>query len=205
MTGAGVATAVAIVGIGAVTTAWYLVRARAFSLWLTMGVTFAVLGVLSVATQRVRWATEVGTTPAIAVGLGSGVVLYVLTVAFFRVARRWGALRRQTESLYEHREGISRPLTLGVGSFLVSPGEELFWRGLVQDGTAFPAGSIRGAVLAWGLYVAANVSSGSLPIVLAAAVGGAAWGTLAWWAGGVAASVVCHAAWTALMIVRPPT
>jgi membrane protease YdiL (CAAX protease family) len=75
---------------------------------------------------------------------------------------------------------------------------------LVQDLAIASVGSLQGAVMAWGLYVAANIGSGSLPIVLGAVVGGAAWGTLAWWSGGVAASVACHAVWTALMIARPP-
>lgn len=198
------ATVVAAGGIVAVTGAWYLVRARSFSVWRTMGVVFAVLGALSLASGRVRWATRLEIVPAIAVGLGSGAALYVLTLTFFRMARQWVALRRQTQSLYEHRERISPVETLGVGAILVSPGEELFWRGLVHDLAVAAAGSLQGAAAAWALYVAANAASGSLPIVLGAAVGGAAWGGLVWWSGGVAASVACHASWTALMIVRPP-
>jgi NAD(P)-dependent dehydrogenase (short-subunit alcohol dehydrogenase family) len=39
---------------------------------------------------------------------------------------------------------------------------------------------------------------------LGAVVGGAAWTALAVWTGGVVASIGCHAAWTALMILLPP-
>lgn len=191
-------------GFVAVIGAWYLIRARSFSVWPAMGITFAAMGALSLASDRVRWADEVGIAPAVAVGLGSGVALYALTVAFFRVARRWALLRRHTTSLYGHREGVSPAGTLAVGALVVSSGEELFWRGLVHDLAFASVGSLQGAVMAWGLYVAANIGSGSLPIVLGAVVGGAAWGTLAWWSGGVAASVACHALWTGLMIARPP-
>jgi membrane protease YdiL (CAAX protease family) len=195
---------VVAVGFVAVIGAWYLVRARSFSVWPTMGITFAAMGALSLASDRVRWAEEGELAPAIAVGLGSGVALYALTVAFLRVARRWELLRRQTTSLYWHRERVSPAGSLAVGALVVSSGEELFWRGLVQDLAIASVGSLQGAVMAWGLYVAANIGSGSLPIVLGAVVGGAAWGTLAWWSGGLAASVACHAVWTALMIARPP-
>lgn len=191
-------------GFVAVIGAWYLIRARSFSVWPAMGITFAAMGALSLASDRVRWAEEVGLGPAIAVGLGSGVALYALTVAFFRVARRWDLLRHHTTSLYEHRAGASPVGALAVGALVVSSGEELFWRGLVHDLAIASVGSLQGAVMAWGLYVAANIGSGSLPIVLGAVVGGAAWGTLAWWSGGVAASVACHALWTGLMIARPP-
>lgn len=202
--GAEASANVVAVGFVAVIGAWYLVRSRSFSVWPTMGVTFAAMGALSLASDRVRWAEEVELAPAIAVGLGSGVALYTLTVAFFRVARGWDLLRRHTASLYEHRAGVSPVGTLAVGALVVSSGEELFWRGLVQDLAIASFGSLQGAVVAWGLYVAANIGSGSIPIVLGAVVGGAAWGGLAWWTGGVAASVACHALWTGLMIARPP-
>lgn len=198
------AAALAASGFVTVVGAWFLVRARVTSVWLSMGLTFTILAVLSLASGRVRWATRLDLEPTIAVGLGSGAALYLATAAFFRITRRWDSLRRQTRSLYQHRQGISLARTLGVGALLVSPGEELFWRGLVQDLAAAAAGTLRGAVVAWGVYVAANMASGSLPVVLGAAVGGAAWGALAWWSGGVAASIACHVVWTALMIARPP-
>jgi membrane protease YdiL (CAAX protease family) len=191
-------------GFVAVLAAWYLVRARSFSISRTMGATFVVLAALSLASGRVGWDGRIGIARAIAVGLGSGAALYVLTFMFFRVARRWAALRRHTDAVYEYRQGVSPVKTLGVATLVVAPGEELFWRGLVQDVAVAAAGSIPGALVAWGVYVAANIASGSIPIVLGAVVGGAAWATLAWWSGGVAASVASHAVWTALMIARPP-
>lgn len=198
------AAALAASGFVAVVGAWFLVRARVTSVWLAMGFTFTLLAVVSLASGRVKWATRVDFAAAIAVGLGLGAALYASTVAVFRVTRGWDSLHRQTRSLYQHRQGVSLARTLGMGALLVSPGEELFWRGLVQDLAVAAAGTLRGAVVAWGVYVAANVASGSLPVVLGAAVGGAAWGALAWWSGGVVASIACHVVWTALMIARPP-
>lgn len=198
------AAALVVTGFVAVVGAWFLVRARVTSVWLAMGLTFVILAVLSLASGRVSWATRVDLGAAVGFGLGLGAALYASTTAFFRITRRWDSLRRQTRSLYQHRQGISLARTVGMGALLVSPGEELFWRGLVQDLAIAAAGTLRGAVVAWGLYVAANLASGRLPVVLGAVVGGAAWGALAWWSGGVAASIACHALWTALMIARPP-
>ncbi|HJV04165.1 MAG TPA: CPBP family glutamic-type intramembrane protease, partial [Actinomycetota bacterium] len=93
---------------------------------------------------------------------------------------------------------------VGLAAGVVAPAEEVFWRGLVQGALSAVAGPAGGAALAWAAYVAVNVVSGSLPIVLGAAVGGAVWTGLAWWTGGVVAGVACHAVWTALMILRPP-
>src|SRR5918996_1113556 len=190
-------TVVATAGILAAAGAWFLGRERSLSVWRTMGVTMAILGILSIASGRVRSATRIEIAPAVAIGVGSGAALYVLTLTFFHVARPWIALRRQTRDLYERRKETSPVEAFGVGALLVSSGEEIFWRGLVQDLAVAAAGSVQGALLAWGLYVAANIASGSLPILLGAAVGGAAWGMLAWWSGGVSASIACHVTWTA--------
>src|ERR671925_1559014 len=119
-------------GFAAVIGAWYLIRARSLSVWPTMGWTFAALAAASLVLDRLRGADEVGPAQAIAAGLGSGIALYALTVLFFRVARRWASLQRQTQDLYRHRHGRSLLKTVGVGALVVASGEEIFWRGVVQ-------------------------------------------------------------------------
>jgi membrane protease YdiL (CAAX protease family) len=47
------------------------------------------------------------------------------------------------------------------------------------------------------------VFSRNLAIVAGAVVGGAVWCGLCAWTGGVGASLACHVAWTALMLVFP--
>ena len=91
-----------------------------------------------------------------------------------------------------------------VAALVVEVGEELFWRGLVQGQIASGSGPVAGYVLAWLAYVAANLPSRNLAIVAGAVVGGAVWGALALWTGGVLACIVCHAVWTELMIAFPP-
>jgi membrane protease YdiL (CAAX protease family) len=54
------------------------------------------------------------------------------------------------------------------------------------------------------VYVVANVPSRSLPIVAGAIVGGALWGALAWWSGGVLAPLASHILWTGAMLALPP-
>jgi membrane protease YdiL (CAAX protease family) len=83
-------------------------------------------------------------------------------------------------------------------------GEELFWRGLFLGELERSVGGLAAVVLAWGGFVLANLPSGNLAIVAGAVVGGAVWVALAWWTGGIAASLCCHAAWTALMLALPP-
>lgn len=200
----GVQGALAVVGPVVHAASWALVRWRATSIVAASGVTMAVLGILAAAVGPVEVSRRFGVVTAAGIGLAAGVVLYGATVAFMSVARRVPAVTRHTASLYD--EGSGSPATVLAVSVLVSaPGEELLWRGVVLGVLARSTGSAGlAAVLCWGAFVAVNVVSGRIPILLGAVVGGAAWTAVAWWTGGVAASIACHSLWTALMILFPP-
>lgn len=198
------AVGVAVAGPLAVAGAWLLVRARRLSVWAAMGGTMAMFGTLAGVAGEIWLARNVSTGIAAAAGLGAGVALYAATAAFMAVARRWPPLARHTEALYDQRRGWPVPAAVAVAVLLVAPGEELLWRGLVQPLLADPLSQFGAAAAGWGAYVAANSVAASLPILLGAVVGGAAWAGLALWSGGIAASIGCHAVWTCLMIIRPP-
>ena len=64
--------------------------------------------------------------------------------------------------------------------------------------------AIGAAGITWLVYVATNSASASLPIIAGAVVGGALWGSLAVWSGGMLASLASHMLWTGLMLALPP-
>lgn len=200
------AAVLAIAGPVAVALNWLVVQSGRASIWVANTIVVGALGALSVLTGEIRWGGD--GTPALAwlgIGLASGIVLYGATRAFMAVAGRWGPLARHTDDVYGNRTSISLPAALLASGLVVAPGEELLWRGVVLGVLADGAWSIELAgVVTWLGYVAANLFSLSLPIVLGAVVAGAVWTLLAVMSAGVAASVACHVAWTALMIVWPP-
>lgn len=195
--------ALAIVGPVAVAGAWLAVRAGRATVWTAMGLALGGLGLLSLAIGE-PGASELGPWWDLAGGVMSGVALWGATAAFMAVARGWPLLARHAGALYEERRGVSLRRALFVSVLVTAPGEELLWRGVVMGALGSVLSPWTAAAVAWSAYVAANAASGSVPIVLGAVVGGAAWTTLAVWTGGVAASIGCHAAWTALMILLPP-
>jgi membrane protease YdiL (CAAX protease family) len=98
------------------------------------------------------------------------------------------------------------PLPVGIvlAVLIAVPGEELFWRGLVQGLVGGHSSEAVGAAVAWVGYVGTKAMSGSLPLLAAALVAGLAWGGLAVFTGGILASVMCHGLWTGLMLAFPP-
>jgi membrane protease YdiL (CAAX protease family) len=199
------AVILSIVGMIAVALAWLVIRSRPVSLWVVNGALMPVLGSASLLTGVVEGSRlRAGLGWAVFLGLAAGAGLYAATAAFMAVAGRWPPLARHTAALYESREDVALPVAIAVSALLVVPGEELLWRGVVLETLQAWCAAPLAAALSWAAYVAANAVSGSVPIILGAVVGGAAWTALAALTGGVVASIACHVVWTGLMVAFPP-
>jgi membrane protease YdiL (CAAX protease family) len=196
--------AVAVAGFVAEAGAWWAVRARGASLWRVMPAVLLTMGVVAVLVRQPVSSTGPTESLALAVGTASGSALYLATRAFVAIATRWEPFRRATADIYAEAAPIPIALALALSVVVMVPSEELFWRGLVQSRLDDLVGSAAAAVLTWLAYVSVNLPSRSVPIVLGAAVGGAVWAALAWWSGGMLASLSSHILWTGLMLALPP-
>ena len=146
----------------------------------------------------------VSAASALAVGAGSGLLLYVGTRGFVWVANHWEPFRRDVAKEYGEAATVTLERSLALSLIVMVPAEELFWRGLVQGHLGTVTAAATAAVLTLLGYLVANLPSRSLPIVAGALVGGALWGALAWWSGGVLASLGSHILWTGAMLAFPP-
>lgn len=189
-------------GVAAEIVAWRLVVAGRASVWRVMTPTFVLMGTAAVLVRRPVLASEMGPGAALALGVVAGGLLYVATRVFVGVVSGWRAFQRQTSETYALADEVPTT-TAAVLAGVMVVGEELFWRALVQPRLA-QAGPGAGAALTWLAFVLVNSASSRLPIIAAAVVGGAVWAALAWWTGGVLASLLCHLVWTTSMILRPP-
>ena len=196
--------AVAVVGFVAEAGAWWAVRAGRAHLWRLLPVVLVAMAIAAVLVRPPVAASDIGAGNALAVGAASGVVLYLATRVFVAIASRWAPFRRATVDIYAEAQPIAIGAALVLSVAVMVPVEELFWRGLVQAGLDDLWGPVAAAVITWLGYIAVNVTSRSLPIVLGAAVGGAVWAGLAWWSGGMLASLASHILWTGSMLVLPP-
>jgi membrane protease YdiL (CAAX protease family) len=189
-------------GVAAEIVAWRLVVAGRASVWRVMTPTFVLMGAAAVLVRRPVLASEIGSGAALALGIVAGGLLYAATRAFVAVVSGWRAFQRQTNETYALADDVPTT-TAAVLAGVMVVGEELFWRALVQPRLA-QAGPGRAAALTWLAFVLVNSASSRLPIIAAAVVGGAVWAALAWWTGGMLASLLCHLVWTTSMILLPP-
>lgn len=195
----------AVIGPPAVAAGWLIVRSGRASLWIVNGILLPSLGAAALLTGEIEATRGYAAGRAVILGAAAGLALYLATRAFMGLAGTWPPLARHTQALYETRSGISLVAALAISVALVAPAEEILWRGLVLqslDDAVDPL--LLSALFSWIAYVAANAFSGSVPIVLGALVGGAAWTALASTGLGLAASIPCHMMWTGLMLAFPP-
>jgi membrane protease YdiL (CAAX protease family) len=191
--------------------AWRLVTVRGRDVWLTIPPLLGVLGLASI----LLWSKVPAPAPAgsnatgaigvLAIGAATGIALYIGTLVFVALAQHVPAFARQTAAAYRRAATADPRRELVLSLLLAVPGEELFWRGIAYRAVAETASTAGVAAIAVCLlYVVANIPSRSLPIIAGALVGGAVWGALAWWTGGVLAPLASHILWTGLMLARPP-
>ena len=195
--------AVIAAGFALEVVAWRAVAAGRASLWRLMVGVFAIHGVVAAVVLPPIASGSETLAVALAAGVGSGLALWAGTLAFVAVAVRWQPFRTDVAERYSRAAEVSLPVAIALSILVAVPGEELFWRNLVQRRFGVSS-EMLGALVAWLGYVAMNTASGSLPFIAGAVVGGAVWGGLAWWTGGIAAGLASHGVWTALMLARPP-
>lgn len=112
-------------------------------------------------------------------GLLSGIVLY----GIFWLARyvqhwvlpEWGDHLRH---VYRFGLGASELRIMLTIGFLIGPGEELFWRGFMQDFFTEAEGPWKGLVIGVALYVAAHLVTFNPMLIGAAVIAGGYWALL---------------------------
>jgi membrane protease YdiL (CAAX protease family) len=142
----------------------------------------------------------------VALGVVAALALYAVTRLFL-----WAACGGLTDALSRplaevmgrfHTRALGPALVLGL---LVAPGEELFWRGVVQAHLARKLPTAAAVVAATALAVCAALATGEPFLALATAPTYAAWGALTAWRRSLVPALVSHALWSVLVAsVAPP-
>jgi membrane protease YdiL (CAAX protease family) len=186
----------AIVGVAA----WgFMFALSRRDFWRRAAASGAAVGIYAVAVQPHRIGhlfTTAHPWADVGVGVGGAAVLY----AIFWIGEQvlvvvLPTLADEVKDLYDLRGSTKRqymPLVLA----LAAPGEELFFRGLWQARAGFVLGLV--------VYGAVHLWERKVILVLAAVVGGAFWGLLLTWTGGLIAPVVSHLLWCLAIIVWKP-
>ena len=139
-------------------------------------------------------------------GLGSAAGLYAIFQVGDRMARRiMPAGDREIAGIYQLRTAAPRAAIATVLGLVIGPGEELFWRGLVQRGLMRRFGRLRGTLLASSIYGGVHLVSMNLTLTGAAATAGLYWGALYAREQRMAPMIVSHISWDIWIFLIAPT
>jgi CAAX protease family protein len=139
-------------------------------------------------------------------GLGSAAGLYAIFQLGDRMARRvMPAGEREIARIYELRNAAPPEAIAGALALVIGPGEELFWRGLVQRGLMRRFGRLRGTLLASSIYGGIHLVSANLTLTGAAATAGVFWGALYAREPRIAPMIVSHVSWDIWIFLIAPT
>jgi membrane protease YdiL (CAAX protease family) len=141
----------------------------------------------------------------VARGIASAGLLYGVFEVGDRFARRvmprGGA---EIEEIYRKRGLAPDRFIAPALALLIAPGEELFWRGLVNRYLAQRLGPVAGNAAGATIYGAIHLVSGNLTLTGAAGVAGAFWSLEHLAQGRMGPLIVSHVAWDLwIFLVRP--
>jgi membrane protease YdiL (CAAX protease family) len=139
-------------------------------------------------------------------GLGSAAGLYAIFQVGDRMARRiMPAGDREIAGIYQLRTAAPPAAIATVLALAIGPGEELFWRGLVQRSLMRRFGRVRGTLLASSIYGGIHLVSENLTLTGAAATAGLFWGALYARDQRMAPMIISHVSWDIWIFLIAPT
>jgi uncharacterized protein len=170
---------------------------------MTLGV--GSLGAYALGTERALWRERVRPRDVLT-GLGSAAGLYGIFQVGDRMARRiMPAGDREIAGIYELRRAAPRAAIATALALAIGPGEELFWRGLIQRRLMRRFGRVRGTLIATSIYGGVHLVSENLTLTGAAATAGLFWGAIYAREERMAPLIISHVAWDIWIFLVAPT
>ena len=137
-------------------------------------------------------------------GVTCGLLLYAFFYAGFEALKSAPFLTQEVSSVYNLRQSTS-PYTIALLLlFPIAPGEETYWRGLVQRRLSEKIGARPGLVLATIAYALVHLPTLNPALIITALIDGLVWGTLYQLTDSLVPGIISHALWDILIFVTLP-
>jgi len=178
--------------------------------WWWMALNIAVAGGLGFAADRgyaarLRADVKEGLAWKAGLGLLSAALLYGLFAVGKLVALRiFPFAASGIASVYGLKAGADMIRVVLLIGLVIGPGEEVVWRGFLQENLGRRLGRGAAFVLTALIYTLVHVSSGNFMLVLAAAVCGLFWGLLYMKFRSPILNIVSHTVWDLLIFIVLP-
>jgi uncharacterized protein len=194
-------------GLGLAAVVWTAAFRGRRGFWPKMAVGVGTLGAFALAANpELRSPRNRPRLRDAGVGLATAAALYGIFQVGDRFARRvmpTGAA--DIDEVYARRRTAPRWFIASALALLIAPGEELFWRGLVNGYLMQRLGRTAGSALGAVIYGGIHLITGNLTLTGAAGIAGAFWSLQYLFEGRLPAVIVSHVAWDVWIFLVQPT
>ena len=170
--------------------------------WVKIGLSVAAVSLYSLFWQRPRISFQLR---SFLLGLFSAALLYLIFFLGNKLAPTiLPGAKIQVGGIYSLGAGGNKILIFLLLFFITGPGEEIFWRGFLQDRLMKRWGNFSGYLMTTALYGGVHIFSCNLMLILAAFVAGTFWGFLYLWKRDVLVQITSHSFWSAVIFAVAP-
>jgi hypothetical protein len=176
---------------------------RPFDFWTTLASATFILLIIAVLVSREKLALHASIS-LILYGIVTAVLLYGLFYFGFEVTKSNPIFSQGISQVYGLRSNEPRWLIAVLLIFPIGPGEELYWRGLIQRTFGEKKGSNVGLIIASLAYALVHLPTLNPPLILTALIGGLVWGSLYKFTNSLVPGIVSHVLWDLMIFVLLP-
>ena len=170
--------------------------------WVKIGLSVIAVSLYSLFWQRPKISFHLR---SFLYGLVSAALLYLIFFLGNKLTLQiLSGAKTQVGAIYYLGVGVNKALVFLLLFFITGPGEEIFWRGFLQDHLMARWGRFSGYLITTLLYAGVHVFSRNLVLILAALVAGSFWGLLYLWKRDLLIQIVSHSFWSAVIFAVAP-
>jgi membrane protease YdiL (CAAX protease family) len=170
--------------------------------WIKIGLSVIVVFFYSLFWQKPKVSFQLR---SLLLGFLSATALYLIFLLGKKIALHVipGA-NAQVGAIYSLGMETNKTLIFLLLFFITGPGEEIFWRGFLQERLMNRWGSLSGYLVTTLLYAGVHLFSWNFMLIMAALVAGAFWGLLYVWRRNLLVQITSHSFWSAVIFAVAP-
>ncbi|OAA94880.1 CPBP family intramembrane glutamic endopeptidase [Clostridium coskatii] len=185
---------------------WYLMFViKPFNFWIEMSGSILLLILMAFFVDRDIFHFGKIKGRYILIGVVSAIVLYGVFYAGNIISGYLFPFKdAQISSVYSNKLNANLALIGLLLFFIIGPGEELYWRGFIQNTLGKEFGENKGYLFSVLLYAAVHIVTGNFMLIIAALVCGLFWGWLYKKEKSLIPVIISHAIWDLTIFVLLP-
>ncbi|EKQ55801.1 MULTISPECIES: type II CAAX endopeptidase family protein [unclassified Clostridium] len=185
---------------------WFVIFViKPFNFWIEMALSILLLAVIALFSERNLISFRSIKLRHIFIGIISAIILYFVFYGGNIISGYLFPFKdAQISSVYSNRAQGNSLLIGTLLLFIIGPGEEIYWRGFIQNNFAKKFGENKGYIFATLLYAGVHIITFNFMLVIAALVCGIYWGWIYKKEKSLIPIIISHAIWDFTVFVLFP-